>query len=196
MVERMGHEVQVVDGDPRNTKVTSEEDVREAQRATSVQTRVGTGYDLHRLVAGRPLVFAVVVVPHEFGPLGHSDGDVVCHALTDAMLGAAGAGDIGQLFPNSDPRWKDAPGLDLLVRALSVVHARGWRVANVDVTVVLEQPRLSPHVPAIRAALAAALGIAVDDVSVKGKTNEGVDAVGRGEAIASHAVALLARGPS
>jgi 2-C-methyl-D-erythritol 4-phosphate cytidylyltransferase/2-C-methyl-D-erythritol 2,4-cyclodiphosphate synthase len=196
VVERVGREVQVVDGDPRNTKVTTEEDVREAQRATSVQTRVGTGYDLHRLVAGRPLVFAGVVVPHEFGPLGHSDGDVVCHALTDAMLGAAGAGDIGQLFPNSDPRWKDAPGLDLLVRALSVVHARGWRVANVDVTVVLEQPRLSPHVPAIRAALAAALGIAVDDVSVKGKTNEGVDAVGRGEAIASHAVALLARGPS
>jgi 2-C-methyl-D-erythritol 2,4-cyclodiphosphate synthase len=133
-------------------------------------------------------------VPYELGPLGHSDGDVVCHALTDAILGAAGAGDIGQLFPNTDSRWKDAPGLDLLSRAVAVVREQGWSVVNADVTVVLERPKISAHVPAIRANLAAALGVAVEAVSVKGKTNEGMDAVGHGEAIASHAVALLVGG--
>lgn len=196
LVEWMGREVQVVDGDSKNIKVTTAEDVRQAQSHWGASARVGTGYDLHQLVPGRPLVLAGVVVPGAVGPLGHSDGDVVCHALTDAILGAAGAGDIGQLFPNTDPQWKDAAGLDLLTRALAVVRAAGWSVVNVDVTVILEQPKLVPHLPAIRANLAAALGVALDAVSVKGKTNEGMDAVGRGEAIASHAVAQLAGGRS
>jgi len=145
-------------------------------------------------VSGRPMVLAGVDVQALKGPLGHSDGDVVCHALTDAILGAAGAGDIGQMFPNNDPQWKNAAGLDLLTRALVVVRERGWSVVNADVTVILETPKLAPHVPEIRRRLSEVLGVAIDAVSVKGKTNEGVDAVGRGEAIASHAVVLLESG--
>jgi len=190
LVELAGGTVAIVDGDRRNVKITTADDVAEA-RARMGTGRVGTGYDLHQLVGGRPLTLAGVTVPSLSGPLGHSDGDVVCHALTDAVLGAAGAGDIGQMFPNTDPQWKDAPGLDLLSRALVEVRARGWRVVNADVTVILERPKLAPHLPAIREQLAACLGVTVDAVSVKGKTNEGVDAVGRGEAIASHAVVLL-----
>ncbi|MBM3752010.1 MAG: 2-C-methyl-D-erythritol 4-phosphate cytidylyltransferase [Acidimicrobiia bacterium] len=193
LVELAGGTVAIVDGDRRNVKITTSDDVTEArQRMTSM--RAGTGYDLHQLVSGRPLVLAGVEVPSPRGPLGHSDGDVVCHALTDAVLGASGAGDIGQMFPNTDPQWKNAPGLDLLARALSAVHARGWVVVNADVTVILETPKLAPHLTRIREALAAVLGVGVDAVTVKGKTNEGVDAVGRGEAIASHAVVLLGAG--
>jgi 2-C-methyl-D-erythritol 4-phosphate cytidylyltransferase/2-C-methyl-D-erythritol 2,4-cyclodiphosphate synthase len=195
LVELAGGSVAIVDGDRRNTKLTTAEDIEEAQQRMS-EWRVGTGYDLHQLVGGRPLVLAGVVVPSHKGPLGHSDGDVVCHALTDAILGAVGAGDIGQMFPNTDPQWKNAPGLDLLSRALARVHEAGWRVVNADVTVILEMPKLSPHVADIRLRLAECLGVQVDAVSVKGKTNEGVDAVGRGEAIASHAVVMLTGGVS
>lgn len=192
LVEAGGEPVVIVDGSADNVKITTAEDLVMARaRLSAGQNRVGTGYDLHRLVDGRPLVLAgVVVAPHR-GPLGHSDGDVVCHAAVDAMLGAAGAGDIGTLFPNTDPAWKDAPGLDLLGRGVASIASRGWQVANLDVTVVLELPKLAPHVPAIRAQLARALEIPVDAVSVKGKTNEGVDAVGRGDAIAAHAVVML-----
>ena len=140
------------------------------------------------------LVLAGVVVPFDKGPLGHSDGDVVCHALTDAIFGAAVAGDIGQHIPNSDPQWKDAPGLDLLARAVAIVAQLGWRPISADVTVILERPKLGPHLPEIRARLATALGVDVGQVSVKAKTNEGVDATGRGEAIAAHAVAVLVPG--
>lgn len=189
LVELAGGVVAVVDGDRRNVKVTTAEDVMAARQAAGY--RVGTGYDLHQLVPGRPMVLAGLDLGAVAGPLGHSDGDVVCHALTDAILGAAGAGDIGQMFPNTDPQWKDAPGLDLLARALAAVRERGWTVVNADVTVILERPKLAPHVPDIRRRLADALGVGIDAVSVKGKTNEGVDAVGRGEAIASHAVVLL-----
>lgn len=191
LVEWMGGEVQVVDGDSANVKVTTADDVARARRVWGGQSRVGTGYDLHQLAAGRALVLAGVTVPSSLGPIAHSDGDVVCHALTDAILGAAGAGDIGQQFPDTDPRWKDAPGLDLLARAVATVRERGWHVVNVDVSVLLEQPRLLPHVAAIRANLSQTLGVQIDAVSVKGKSNEKVDAVGRGEAIASHAVVLL-----
>jgi 2-C-methyl-D-erythritol 4-phosphate cytidylyltransferase / 2-C-methyl-D-erythritol 2,4-cyclodiphosphate synthase len=191
LVELAGGVVEIVDGDHSNMKITTAADVEAAQRRFASRSRVGTGYDLHRLVTGRPLVLAGVVIPSDVGPLGHSDGDVVCHALTDAVLGAAGAGDIGQLFPNTDARWKDAPGLDLLTRALDHVRQRGWRVSNADVTVILERPKLSPHVQQIRERLADAFAVDVSAVSVKGKTNEGVDAVGQGDAIASHAVVLL-----
>jgi 2-C-methyl-D-erythritol 4-phosphate cytidylyltransferase/2-C-methyl-D-erythritol 2,4-cyclodiphosphate synthase len=194
LVETLGHPVEVVPGDERNVKITTSEDLVAARWRTSAAPRVGTGYDLHRLVSGRPLVLAGLVLPFDKGPLGHSDGDVVCHALADAMFGAAGAGDIGQHFPNSDAAWKDAPGLDLLQRAVAIVGDRGWRVANVDVTVILERPKLVPHLSEIRARLARVLGVDAGHVSVKGKTNEGVDAVGRGEAIASHAVVLLVPG--
>lgn len=193
LVELAGGRVAIVDGDPRNVKITTGDDVAEAKRMAA-GSRVGTGYDLHQLVGGRPMVLAGVDVHALKGPLGHSDGDVVCHALTDAILGAAGAGDIGQMFPNNDPRWKNAAGLDLLSRALEVVRARGWSVVNADVTVILETPKLAPHMTEIRQRLSEVLGCGVDAVSVKGKTNEGVDAVGRGEAIASHAVVLLESG--
>ena len=191
LVERAGHPVRVVDGDEGNIKVTTPGDLAVARARFASAPRVGTGYDLHRLVEGRPLVFAGVVVPFTHGPFGHSDGDVVCHALVDAMLSAAGAGDIGQHFPDTDGRWKGAAGPDLLARAVAIVRERGFAVASADITVVLERPKLAPHLPAIRRALADVIGIAVDGVGVKGKTNEGVDAVGRGEAIAAHAVAVL-----
>ena len=155
--------------------------------------RIGHGYDLHTLVAGRPLILGGVTVPFDRGLHGHSDADVVCHALTDAILGAAGAGDIGRHFPDSDAAWKDANSLELLRTATALVRARGYAVVNVDVTVIAQRPKLAPHVDAMRACLSAALGCAPAEVSVKGKTNEGVDSVGAGEAIAAHAVALLAR---
>lgn len=196
LAERGGHAVQIVQGDERNMKITTAEDLNAARAAFAPAPRVGTGYDLHRLVAGRPLVLAGVIVASEPGPLGHSDGDVVCHALTDAIFGAAAAGDIGQHFPNTDPQWKDAPGLDLLRRAVDVVTQLGWRPASADVTVVLERPKLASWLPEIRARIAATLGIDAGQVSVKAKTNEGVDAVGRGEAIAAHAVAVLVPGSS
>lgn len=194
LVERTGHRVRLVEGEARNLKITTEDDLMLARfllGAPAAAPRVGTGYDLHRLVDGRPLVLAGVCVASERGPFGHSDGDVVCHAIVDAILGGAGAGDIGRLFPDADPRWKDAPGLDLLGRAVGAVRQAGFAVDNVDVVVVLERPTIGPHVAAIRAALADVLAIDETRVSVKGKTNEGVDAVGRGEAIAAHAVALV-----
>jgi 2-C-methyl-D-erythritol 4-phosphate cytidylyltransferase/2-C-methyl-D-erythritol 2,4-cyclodiphosphate synthase len=194
LVEQSGGAVHIVDGDPRNVKITTAEDLSAARSAFAAPSRVGTGYDLHRLVAGRPLVLAGVTLPFERGPLGHSDGDVLCHALADAIFGAAGTGDIGQHFSNTDARWKDAPGLDLLGRAVAIVRERGWAVTSADVTVILERPRLSAHLDQIRRRLADTLGLEVQAVSVKGKTNEGVDAVGRGEAIAAHAIAVLTGG--
>jgi 2-C-methyl-D-erythritol 2,4-cyclodiphosphate synthase len=142
---------------------------------------------------GRPMILGGVTIPGERGPMGHSDGDAVCHAVTDAILGAACLGDIGRHFPDTDARWKDAASLGLLAEAAGAVGRAGFAVHNVDVVVVLERPKLTGHVDAIRSALAGALGTEPGAISVKGKTNEGVDAVGRGEAIAVHAVALLRR---
>ena len=159
--------------------------------APAALPRVGTGYDLHRLVEGRTLVIGGVVVPSERGALAHSDGDVACHAATDAILGAASLGDIGRHFPDTDPTWKDADSLALLREAARLVRKSGFEVVNLDVTVILERPKIKDMIPQMCARLADALGIAPSNVSVKGKTNEGVDAVGRGEALASHAVALL-----
>lgn len=195
LAERAGHVVQVVEGDPRNMKVTTSDDLAMAEALVSSRAalRIGHGYDLHTLVTGRPLVLGGVTVAFDRGLHGHSDADVVCHALTDAVLGAAGAGDIGRHFPDSDPAWKDANSLELLRTAAALARARGYVVVNVDVTVIAQRPKLAPYVDAMRACLAVSLGCAPADVSVKGKTNEGVDAVGAGEAIAAHAVALLAR---
>ncbi len=197
LAERAGHRVHVVAGDAANIKITTAADLETARDrvAASVSTvsRVGVGYDLHRLVEGRPLVLAGVMVPSDRGALGHSDADVICHAVTDAILGGARAGDIGQHYPDNDPKWKDADSLALLRGAVAIIRRRGWNVANVDVVVILERPKLAPHRAAMEEGLATALGLATDAVSVKAKTNEGVDAVGRGEAIAAHAVALLTR---
>jgi 2-C-methyl-D-erythritol 4-phosphate cytidylyltransferase/2-C-methyl-D-erythritol 2,4-cyclodiphosphate synthase len=194
LAEQAGHPVVLVHGDEDNVKLTTPADLSAARARGLAGGRAGTGYDLHRLAADRPLVLAGVSIPFGFGPVGHSDGDVLAHSLIDAMLGAAGAGDIGQHFPDSDPAWKGAAGLDLLRRAAAIVSALGWRVANADATIILERPKLAPHIAAMRAALADALALPIDAVNVKAKTNEGVDAVGRGEAIAAHAIAVLVPG--
>ncbi len=193
LAERAGYAVHVVAGEPDNIKITTAEDLDAARRnVRPARTgRAGIGHDLHRLVPGRPLVIGGVVIPSERGALGHSDADVVCHAVTDAILGAAALGDIGLHFPDFDPRWKDARSLDLLGRAVSLAAENGFEVGNVDVTVLLESPRLRGHVDEIRQSLATVLGVETDRISVKAKTNEGVDAIGRGEAIAAHAIALL-----
>ena len=156
--------------------------------------RIGIGYDSHRLVEGRPLVLGGEVVPHSAGLKGHSDGDALCHAITDAILGAAALGDIGRHFPDTDPLYKGANSLGLLVRAVGIIHEAGYVVENVDAVVLAERPKLLPHVDRIRARLASALGVEVGAVSVKGKTNEGMGEVGRAEGMAVHAVALLRRG--
>jgi 2-C-methyl-D-erythritol 4-phosphate cytidylyltransferase/2-C-methyl-D-erythritol 2,4-cyclodiphosphate synthase len=196
LAEQAGHHVHLVEGDARNLKITTPDDLDMAERLLArkggaAAIRIGNGYDLHRLVAGRPLVLGGVSIPFDKGLDGHSDADVVCHAVTDAILGAAGQGDIGRHFPDHDPRWKDASSLDLLARAVEVVAAHGYEVGNVDVTVVLERPKIRDYVDAMRRALAAVLKIDAARISIKGKTNEGVDAIGRGEAIAAHAIALI-----
>lgn len=200
LAERAGHPVRLVDGEQANIKLTTPEDLpvvdalaKRGAESGVPSIRVGTGYDLHRLVEGRPLVIGGVVVPFERGPLGHSDGDVVCHSVTDAVLGAAALGDIGRHFPDTDPRWKDADSVELLRQAVALVQAAGYRVGNVDVTIVLERPKVKGYVDAMRERVAAALGVGIDAVSIKGKTNEGVDAAGAGEAVAAHAVALITR---
>ena len=153
--------------------------------------RVGIGYDSHRFAEGKRLVLGGVDIPHPRGLTGHSDADAVAHALTDAMLGAAGLGDIGALFPPSDPRWKDADSLELLRQACGRLKAAGRRFVQADVTIVLEQPMLGPHVPRMRERLAGALGAEAAAISVKAKTNEGMGWIGRGEGIAVIAVALV-----
>jgi 2-C-methyl-D-erythritol 4-phosphate cytidylyltransferase/2-C-methyl-D-erythritol 2,4-cyclodiphosphate synthase len=197
LAERAGHRVAVVDGDVRNMKITTPDDLAMAERllggSGGVTLRIGNGYDLHRLVPGRPLILGGVHVPFDRGLDGHSDADAVCHAVTDAVLGACGAGDIGRHFPDTDPAWKDANSIVLLQRAAAVVREQGFGIVNVDVVVIAQQPKLAPHAAAMGANVAAALGVAATQVSVKGKTNEGVDSMGTGASIAVHAVALLNR---
>jgi len=154
-------------------------------------TRAGIGYDLHRLTAGRKLVLGGIEVPFDRGPAGHSDGDALAHCICDALLGAAGLGDIGTHFPDNDPKWKDANSLRFLQRVRELFAERGLRIAHIDATVITEKPKLGPHFPAMREALAGALGIEPQRINLKAKTNEGVDAIGRGEAIAAQAIATL-----
>jgi 2-C-methyl-D-erythritol 2,4-cyclodiphosphate synthase len=153
--------------------------------------RVGTGYDSHRFEEGRQLVLGGVRIPDHPGLAGHSDGDAVAHALIDALLGAAAAGNVGSHFPPSDEAWKDADSMDLLARAVHILESRNYEVVNVDVTVVCETPKIAPHVEAMRRCLGEVLRIGAGAVSVKGKTNEGMGWIGRGEGIAVHAVALV-----
>jgi len=153
--------------------------------------RVGTGYDIHRLEQGRRLVLGGVDVPYDTGLLGHSDGDALTHAVIDALFGACGLPDIGQHFPPGDPRYKDAVSVELLARAAVLAREAGWQPVNVDATVICERPKLAPFIPAMRRSLGERLGLADEAVNVKAKTNEGLDAVGRGEAIAAHAIILV-----
>jgi len=153
--------------------------------------RIGFGYDIHPLVAGRPLVLGGVAVPGPRGLAGHSDGDALVHALIDALLGAAGQGDIGRLYPDADPRTEGVSSLRLLGEVMARLKAEGWRVANVDVVVVAEEPKIAPLAGRIKKALGPLLGVGEADVGIKGKTNEGLGAVGEGRAIACWAVALI-----
>lgn len=153
--------------------------------------RVGIGYDSHRFADGRPLILGGVTIPHHRGLTGHSDADAICHALTDAILGAAGMGDIGQMFPDTDPQWKGADSVKLLRQANLAVTEAGHHFAQADITVIAEAPRMAPHIAAMQQCLADALVVGPSAISIKAKTNEGMGWIGRGEGIAAIAVATL-----
>jgi 2-C-methyl-D-erythritol 2,4-cyclodiphosphate synthase len=159
----------------------------------SPTVRIGHGFDAHRLVAGRPFILGGILIPYEKGPLGHSDADVLAHALSDAILGACNLGDLGRHFPDTDPRWKDADSLKLLAHCARLAREAGYSLVNVDATVVVGAPKLSPHLDAVRARLAQTLGVDLDAVSVKAKTSEGMGYTGDGTGIAAYAVASLQR---
>jgi 2-C-methyl-D-erythritol 2,4-cyclodiphosphate synthase len=158
-----------------------------------VNIRVGQGFDVHALVEGRPLILGGVTIPHDKGLMGHSDADALLHAVTDAILGASGLGDIGRLFPDNDPQFKDADSRVLLREAFARVKAEGWRVVNVDATIHAQQPKIKPHAPAMVANIAADLEIEENCVNIKGKTNEKLGHIGREEGIATNCVVLLVR---
>jgi 2-C-methyl-D-erythritol 2,4-cyclodiphosphate synthase len=157
-----------------------------------VISRVGIGYDVHRLEPGRRLVLGGIEIPADRGPVGHSDGDALAHALCDALLGAAGLGDIGTHFPDTDPRWKDVSSLLFLERTSAMLAEHGLRIAWIDAVVIAERPKLGPHFPAMKQALAGALVVPPERINLKAKTNEGMGELGRGEAIAAQVVAGLA----
>ncbi|HUA07760.1 MAG TPA: 2-C-methyl-D-erythritol 2,4-cyclodiphosphate synthase [Candidatus Acidoferrales bacterium] len=156
-------------------------------------TRVGHGFDAHRLVAGRRLVLGGIEVPHETGALGHSDADVVAHAISDALLGAAALGDLGGHFPDSDPRWKDADSMVLLEACAARVREAGYKIVNLDATIVVDRPKLAPYIGAMREHLATRLSLGLECVSVKAKTSEGMGYTGDGTGIAAYAVACIER---
>ena len=153
--------------------------------------RIGNGYDIHKLVADRPLILGGIEIPHRLGLLGHSDADVLTHAIMDALLGALSLGDIGHYFPPSDPKWKGANSMMLLEQVLQMIQSQGWKIGNVDSTIVAEQPKLKPHLKAMRSSLADAMSLSLDCVSIKATTNEKLGAVGREEGICAYAVILL-----
>lgn len=217
VAQAAGHQVHVFNGDARNLKVTLPEDVTIAEallahsspllegEGTGAQKaeihpphlerafRPGIGYDIHRLVPDRPFILGGVHIPFELGLHGHSDADVVTHAVIDALFGACGLPDIGRHFPPSDPAYRNADSLDLLRQAVARCRDVGWHPSSLDSTVVCERPKLAPHIDEMRTKLAAALGLVAECVNVKAKTNEGLDAVGRGEAVAAHAIILVER---
>ncbi|HWQ32154.1 MAG TPA: 2-C-methyl-D-erythritol 2,4-cyclodiphosphate synthase [Blastocatellia bacterium] len=162
-------------------------------RAKESAFRIGFGNDIHRLVAGRRLILGGIEIPFDKGLLGHSDADSLSHAITDALLGAAGLGDIGTHFSDKDPRWAGADSLVFLCGACEMLAEKGWAVVNIDATIIAERPKMMPHIPAMKAKLAAAMSIDSSQINIKAKTNEGLDASGRGEAIAAQAIALIAR---
>jgi 2-C-methyl-D-erythritol 4-phosphate cytidylyltransferase / 2-C-methyl-D-erythritol 2,4-cyclodiphosphate synthase len=197
LVERLGIPVRIVMGSYQNLKVTTPADIAilealmEKPKPKSALPRVGHGYDIHRFAPGRKLFLGGVEFPGEQGLLGHSDADVLLHAVADAVLGAAGAGDIGRLFPDTDPAYKDARSTVLLARAAEVVAELGWQVGNVDVTLIAERPRIARHVPRMQEIIAEALGIGAEQVSVKATTAEQLGAIGEGHGIECHAVAMI-----
>lgn len=205
LVERTGIPVVMIPGSRDNVKITMEEDLARAEAVLAmrrdaphgkgdvspVHHRVGFGYDSHRLVEGRKLFLGGCEIPHDRGLLGHSDADVLLHAIGDALLGAAGAGDLGRLFPDDDPAWKDISSAILLEKIHSVIGEKGYAVHNVDATVVLERPRLKPHIDVMEETIARLLSLETGSVSVKATTNEGMGCIGRGEGIAAFAVVSI-----
>lgn len=201
MVEALGHAVYVVEGDPRNIKLTRPQDMKLVElwlREEEEQPilRVGIGYDVHRLVPDKPLILGGVTIPHTHGLLGHSDADVLAHAVTDALLGAAALGDIGQHFPDTDPSYEGADSMELLRQVVALLARHQWRPAQVDAVVAAQRPKLAPHIPAIRGSLAAALGLDEGDVSVKATTTERLGFVGREEGVEVRCVATIRGCPS
>jgi 2-C-methyl-D-erythritol 4-phosphate cytidylyltransferase/2-C-methyl-D-erythritol 2,4-cyclodiphosphate synthase len=200
LYERYVGPIALVPGDPTNLKITTPEDLVLAEailaarnKKNAMTQRIGLGFDVHRLVEGRRCVLGGIELPHASGPLGHSDGDAVLHAIGDALLGAAGLDDLGSLYSDSDPKWKDADSATLLTEVAARVRSAGWRVANVDVVIATEGPRIAPHRAAMRARIAELIGIEADAVNVKGKTFEGFGELARGAGVAVQAVCLLAR---
>jgi 2-C-methyl-D-erythritol 4-phosphate cytidylyltransferase/2-C-methyl-D-erythritol 2,4-cyclodiphosphate synthase len=197
LVERLGAKVAIVPGCYRNLKITTPEDLAVAAallgREAETMQRIGMGYDVHRLVAGRKLILGGVDIPFEKGLEGHSDADVLLHAIKDALLGAAALGDIGRHFPDSDDTYKGASSLKLLAAVRDIVAAAGWRPYNIDAVVIAEKPKLAPHIAAMNANIAEVLGLAVGQVNVKATTTEGLGFTGRREGIAAQAVASLVR---
>lgn len=199
LVEHLGAPVYLVEGSPRNLKVTRPDDYTVAEalltggRGVGSETRIGFGYDVHRLAPGRELWLGGVRLDSELGLLGHSDADALLHAICDALLGAVALGDIGHHFPPTDPAYEGADSADLLRATVAMVNAAGYRVTNIDATVIAERPKLAPHVPAMRRVVAEAVGIEPAQVSIKATTNEQLDDIGAGAGIAAHAVAMVVR---
>ncbi len=197
LIEAAGGRVKLTPGEYRNLKLTTPEDLTIArsllgeQEGSECAMRIGQGYDVHRLVPGRRLILGGVEIPFEKGLLGHSDADVLLHAAADALLGAAALGDIGKLFPDTDPRYEGADSLELLREVVRAVGAAGYRVGNLDVTVIAQRPKLAPYIPAMREKISAACGCPVERISVKATTEEGLGFTGTGEGISASAVCIL-----
>ena len=191
LFELTGRPVQLTQGDYANLKITTREDLPRPAQRKETEMRIGHGYDVHRLVEQRKLILGGVEIPFEKGLLGHSDADVLTHAVMDAVLGAAALGDIGQHFPDNDPEYAGADSLKLARRVAQILKEHGWRIENIDATLLCQRPKLAPHIPAMRANLAAAFGLPVEAVSVKATTEEHLGFTGEGLGIAAHAVALI-----
>lgn len=193
LLERAGYPVYLTEGDPRNLKLTTPDDLSllRLYMGEGALTRTGIGYDIHTLTEGRKLMLGGVEIEYPLGLQGHSDADVVLHAISDALLGAAALGDIGQHFPNTDPRWKDASSLTLLQHVAARLEQHGWKPLHIDAMVIAEAPKLAPYIPAMRTRIAQTLGIMPEQVSIKATTNEGMDAIGAQRAIACHAAATI-----
>ena len=191
LFELTGRPVQLTQGDYANLKITTREDLPCPAQRKETEMRIGHGYDVHRLVEQRKLILGGVEIPFEKGLLGHSDADVLTHAVMDAVLGAAALGDIGQHFPDNDPEYAGADSLKLACRVAQILKEHGWRIENIDATLLCQRPKLAPHIPAMRANLAAAFGLPVEAVSVKATTEEHLGFTGEGLGIAAHAVALI-----
>ena len=191
LFELTGRPVQLTQGDYANLKITTREDLPRAEQKEGNDMRIGHGYDVHRLVEDRKLILGGVEVPFEKGLLGHSDADVLAHAVMDAVLGAAALGDIGKHFPDTDPAYAGADSLKLAQHVTRIMLEKGWKIVNIDSTLLCQKPKLAPYIPAMRENLAAAFGMPVDAVSVKATTEEHLGFTGEGLGIAAHAVALI-----